>query len=154
MKNVFIIIFILGASLSGFSLVSENSLPPSHPLNHKDFRIIDRPQSNWVPGLINLNQVVGYILKTKEEAKVAVEKLKEAGYGKTGIEFIYIPMEKNKIVINDNIITSREAAIKYIQDNKIEKLLYLEEDDSFPKAIPVWLSKLEGTKFWLKDWRK
>ncbi|HLD35855.1 MAG TPA: hypothetical protein VJC37_03965 [Planctomycetota bacterium] len=123
----------------------------NHPLNHADFKIIDRPRSQWVQGWMHHNQVMAYIFKSDAERNLANAKLLEAGYGEDKTNYIYT--NNYDITVNGTIFPDIKGAKKYIKDKKITKILYTDGEESFPETIPDEI-KIKGVEFWLIDWRK
>jgi hypothetical protein len=122
----------------------------NHPLNNKNFNIIDYPTGLWEAGWLYHTEVMEYLFKSEEEKMLAEQILLNAGYGAGETNYIYI--NGNHIAVNGEIFYNLNEAKDYIHRKQLKKVLYTDES-AFPKKIPDKI-KTQGIDFWVLDWRK
>jgi len=149
MKIVFLITFlsfVLGCHLSTAKVDMSN-----HPLSHPNFEIIDYPRSNWINGWMYHTEVMAYLFKSEPERKLAISKLAAAGYGAGKMNYLY--ENGDQFAVNGYVCTNFEEAKKFIQENKIRRVLYTGAAGIFPRTVPASV-KIDGVDFSVLDWRK
>lgn len=139
---------ILAISLIGCALAA---LPEPHPLKHPNATVDIAPRSLRVAGAIPINEVIGYILGSQEEADAARRLLEAAGYGPNGEHYLYC--EKDKAVADGKAFASNKEAVEHLVKSGVKVALYLTKDNAHPKTIPSDLT-YTGLALRALDWHK
>ena len=127
-------------------------LPSGHPMRHPEAFVSTAAHNIKIPGEIPLYRVIRYLLGTADEAEVARHLLENSGYGPKGQH--YLLMADHHVVADGQVFPDLENALIHLVDGKIERALYVTDEDLFPnKELPPAF-KFHRIKFELLDWSK
>ena len=113
------------------------TLPEAHPLRHPKASVISQPLGILPKGGIHLNELIGYVLGSEDEATAARTLLQSSGYGPTGTHYLWANNAKNRFIVDGHVFHTIRDAKEHLRENNIRVALYIEESQAFPSAIPA-----------------
>jgi hypothetical protein len=112
--------------------------------------VIDQPWGDWKDGWIYVHEVIAYIHGSEDERMAARAILEREGYGPKGRHYLYCGERGKPAVADGQPFKTREQALQYLKEKKVQVAYYFSLESSFPKMIPGEITYY-GTAFRVLD---